>query len=126
MPIKSVQPMLFNMSPDQVRNLPFQEKSAWFRYHLERFRISWMNGADYMKIDRNNVLMSSLNQTKKVNMFKEVKIEFVGDKVNDAGGLLREWMHLVIKEMFDVSTGMFQLCNTDDVMYKLKWDEDID
>ena len=45
-------------------------------------------------------------------MFKEVKIEFVGDKVNDAGGLLREWMHLVINEMFDESTGIFTLCNS--------------
>jgi E3 ubiquitin-protein ligase HUWE1 len=60
-----------------------------------------MNGADFMKIEKNNVLMSSLIQSKKVNMYKEVKIEFVGDKVNDAGGLLREWMHMVIKEMFD-------------------------
>lgn len=48
------------------------------------------------------------------------------DKVNDAGGLLREWMHMVIKEMLDFSTGIFQLCKTDDIMYKLKWDEDID
>jgi hypothetical protein len=28
--------------------------------------------------------------------------------------------------MFDDSTGIFKLCNTDDTMYKLKWDEDID
>ena len=56
-------------------------------------------------------------------MYKEVKIEFVGDKVNDAGGLLRQWMHLVINEMFDLSTGIFKLCKTDDPMYKLKWDE---
>ena len=114
------------MSPEQIMNLSFQEKSTWFRHHLERFRVSWMNGADFMRIEKNNVLMSSLIESKKVNMFKEVKIEFAGDKVNDAGGLLREWMHLVIKEMFDEFTGIFTLCNTDDVMYKLKWDEDID
>jgi hypothetical protein len=60
-----------------------------------------MKGADFMHIEKNNVLMSSLIESKKVNMYKEVKIEFVGDKVNDAGGLLREWMHLVINEMFD-------------------------
>ena len=79
-----------------------------------------------MRIEKNNVLMCSLIQSKKVNMYKEVKIEFAGDKVNDAGGLLREWMHLVIHEMFDESTGIFRLCNTDDTMYRLKWDEDID
>jgi hypothetical protein len=72
------------------------------------------------------VLMSSLVQAFKVNMYKEVKIEFIGDKVNDAGGLLREWIHMVIKEIFDDSTGIFTTANTDDIMYKLKWDEDID
>jgi len=35
-------------------------------------------------------------------------------------------MSMVIKEMFDEFTGMFTLCKTDDIMYKLKWDEDID
>ena len=32
-----------------------------------------------------------------LNMHKEVKIQFINDKVNDAGGLLREWIHMVIK-----------------------------
>lgn len=73
-PVKVFQQFILNMSPEQIRNLSFQEKSAWFRYHLERFRISWMNGADYMKIEKNNVLMSSLIEAKKVNMYKEVKI----------------------------------------------------
>ena len=81
-----------------------------------------MNGADYMKISKNNVLMTSLMEVKHVNMYKEVKIKFMGDKVEDAGGLLREWMHLVIDEMFDPSTGMFRRCKTDDPMYRLKWD----
>ena len=42
-----------------------------------------------MKIEKTNVLMSSLVSYEKINMHKEVKIEFIGDKVNDAGGLLR-------------------------------------
>ena len=53
-------------------------------------------------------------------------MRFLGDKVNDAGGLLREWMRLVIAEMFDYSTGIFQICNTSDTMYRLKWDEEVD
>jgi hypothetical protein len=28
--------------------------------------------------------------------------------------------------MFDFSTGIFAICKTDDIMYKLKWDEEID
>ena len=42
-----------------------------------------------MKISKNNVLMTSLMAVKTVNMYKEVKINFIGDKVEDAGGLLR-------------------------------------
>ena len=61
-----------------------------------------------------------------MNMHKEVKIEFLGEKVNDAGGLLREWIHMVFKEVFDDSTGIFMVGNTDDITYKLKWDEDLD
>ncbi len=70
--------------------------------------------------------MSSLVEYQKVNMHKEVKIEFIGDKVNDAGGLLREWIHMVVKEIFDQETGILAIANTDDIMYKLKWDEDLD
>lgn len=33
--------------------------------------------------------MTSLSAISKVNMHKEVKINFANDKVNDAGGLLR-------------------------------------
>ena len=55
-----------------------------------------------------------------------MKIEFVGEKVNDAGGLLREWIHMVFKEVFDDTTGIFMIANTDDITYKLKWDEDLD
>lgn len=86
----------------------------------------WTQGADYMKLEKDNILINSLNEVKKVNMHKEVKIEFVGDKVNDAGGLLREWIYLVIKEMFDYPTGLFNIANTDDIMYKLKWDSELD
>lgn len=59
-------------------------------------------------------------------MHKEVKIQFLGEKVNDAGGLLRQWIHMVIKELFDFNTGLFTLASTEDIMYKLKWDDETD
>ena len=61
---------LIEFTPEQVRNLKFQEKNYWFRYHLEKKRISWTNGADYMQIEKTNVLMSSLVAYTKVNMHK--------------------------------------------------------
>lgn len=59
-----------------------------------------------MKVEKENVLMTSIYAANKVNMHKEVKIQFADDKVNDAGGLMREWMHMIIKEMFS-ETGIF-------------------
>jgi E3 ubiquitin-protein ligase HUWE1 len=41
--------------------------------------------------------MTSIMAASKVNMHKEVKVQFADDKVNDAGGLLREWMHMITK-----------------------------
>lgn len=64
-----------------------------------------------MKVEKDNVLMTSIYSANKVNMHKEVKIQFADDKVNDAGGLLREWMHMIIKEMFG-ETGIFEKTNT--------------
>ncbi len=39
-----------SLNEKEVRKLSFQEKIFWFRNHLEKKRISWMNGADFMKI----------------------------------------------------------------------------
>ena len=36
----------------------------------------------------------------KINLRKELKIVFSDEVVEDAGGLLREWMHITIKEIF--------------------------
>ena len=34
-----------------------------------------------------------------------MKISINGDKVQDAGGLLREWVHMITKEIFEKNTG---------------------
>ena len=41
--------------------------------------------------------MSCHDQMKKTNFHKEVKIKFDDEFVEDAGGLLREWIHLALK-----------------------------
>ena len=43
----------------------------------------------------------------------------MGDNVLDAGGLLREWIHLISEEMFDPSVGLFLRANTDELTYKI-------
>lgn len=33
---------------------------------------------------------------------------------------------MIIKEIFDVNTGLFTFANTDETMYKLNWDKELD
>lgn len=53
-----------------------------------------------MEIHTDNVLLTSLTAIEQVDLHKEVKISINGDKVQDAGGLLREWVHMITKEIF--------------------------
>ena len=48
------------------------------------------------------------------------------DKVNDAGGLLREWTHMIMKEILDYNIGIFVIADTDDVTYKINSEAEID
>jgi E3 ubiquitin-protein ligase HUWE1 len=52
-----------------------------------------------LTVDSNNLIKSSLAAISKCDMHKEVKIGFQGDKVLDAGGLMREWLFLLFKEL---------------------------
>lgn len=83
-------------------------------------------GSDHLKVEINNVLLSSMVCIMKCNMHKEVKVDFVGDQVLDAGGLLREWLHLLFKELTHYGLGLFVLAETEDVCYRLNPDLQLD
>lgn len=109
------------LSAQEASKLPFEEKRKWFRTALEMHRIPWTQGADILRVDRAFLLDSSIKSFQKCNLFKviscdvkaanvihiqEVKVEFKGDeKVNDAGGLMREWMSLMVKELVKPDIG---------------------
>jgi hypothetical protein len=48
-----------------------------------------------------------------------LKIKLSGEEVDDAGGVLREWMHLCVKDIFSSEiAGLFRLCKTDETAYR--------
>lgn len=56
-----------------------------------------------------------------INPRKEIKIEFVNEeKINDAGGLLREWVHLISKEITNRDIGLFKIADGDEYFYKFE------
>ena len=71
--------------------------------------------------------MSTLGAIHGINWHKEVKVIIAGEeKVLDAGGLLREWINLTVKEMMHPDSGMFVLADTEDATYKINADADTD
>ncbi|KRX03901.1 HECT-domain-containing protein [Pseudocohnilembus persalinus] len=108
------------------QQLAFPQKYEIFRSEVEKFRIPWQQGADWVTITKDSVLLSSLMEIQKVNLYKEVKVKIQGEKVEDAGGVLREWAHLIMKEAIDQFSGLFIMADTEDVTYKINNEADND
>ena len=55
-------------------------------------------------ISWDNVLIETLNQFETVddiNLKGDLKIFFIDEEADDAGGVIREWINLLIDELFD-------------------------
>eukprot|EP00358_Blepharisma_japonicum_P005084 CAMPEP_0202944272 /NCGR_PEP_ID=MMETSP1395-20130829/5007_1 /ASSEMBLY_ACC=CAM_ASM_000871 /TAXON_ID=5961 /ORGANISM="Blepharisma japonicum, Strain Stock R1072" /LENGTH=217 /DNA_ID=CAMNT_0049642839 /DNA_START=358 /DNA_END=1011 /DNA_ORIENTATION=+ len=52
-------------------------------------------------------------------MRKEFQISFQGEIAQDAGGLMREWVNLLIKVLFAPDLGLFEFTKTEEVAYTI-------
>ena len=74
-------------------------------------RISFLRECLTLVIDRANILDDSYSQfitTDGFDFHKEIKIFFVGEVAQDAGGLMREWITEITKVIFKNDTGLFK------------------
>ena len=98
----------------------FEEKVDYLRYDISKKKIDFTDGSETLYISRENVLENSMVQLEIINLFKEVKIIFTGEESSDAGGLIREWLTILFKELMDEKTGLFERSETDEVSYIIK------
>ena len=98
----------------------FEEKVDYFRYDISKKKIDFTDGCENLFINRENVLENSMVQLSILNLYKELKIIFTGEESNDAGGLIREWLTILFKEILDSKTGLFELSDTEEVSYIVK------
>ena len=98
----------------------FEEKVDYLRYDISKKKIDFTDGGETLYISRENVLENSMVQLEIINLFKEVKIIFTGEESSDAGGLIREWLTILFKELMDPKTGLFERSDTDEVSYIIK------
>ena len=95
----------------------FEEKVDYLRYDISKKKVDFTEGCETLYISRENVLENSMVQLEILNLFKEIKIIFTGEESSDAGGLIREWLTILFKELLDPKTGLFERSDTDEVSY---------
>ena len=105
--------------PRGKKNGTFEEKVDYLRYDISKKKIDFTDGCETLYITRENVLENSLVQSVILNLFKEIKIIFIGEESSDAGGLIREWLTILFKELLDPKTGLFERSDTDEVSYMI-------
>ena len=95
----------------------FEEKVDYLRYDISKKKVDFTEGCETLYISRENVLENSIVQLEILNLFKEIKIIFTGEESSDAGGLIREWLTILFKEILDPKTGLFERSDTDEISF---------
>lgn len=68
-----------------------------------------------LQINRNNILEDSMNQITNTNLSLKnpLKITFVGEPGDDAGGVKKEYFQILVKSIFNENSDMFTTMNND-------------
>ena len=98
-----------------ISKIEFQEKITKFKSNL---KLSYkLTSSCDLYIDRKNIIQSSINELKKSKANEEIYINFIGEEGIDSGGLLREWLNLLFKELFDEKNGLFIKSDNEEISY---------
>lgn len=79
------------------------QRIMYFKNELEKKRISFLDDSITLVINRDNILEDTLNQISTTDAFdfhKEIKIFFIDEEAQDAGGVLKEWVFSLLKQIF--------------------------
>ena len=102
--------------------MTFAEKSKWFRQKCDLLRYPWEEGSLRIFVRRSNLLEDSVDAIAPLSR-KEMRmvwrVEFIGEKGIDAGGLSREWFDLATKNIFDPNWGLWQSSATNQMCMQI-------
>ena len=106
-----------NSRINKSENIDFNVKIEELHKEIGKKKISWEEGAEYLNINRMNIIRESLKQIDDINIFKEWKINFIGETNYDAGGIMREWFTTLFKSLEDEKLNLFIQSETDTFSY---------
>ena len=76
-----------------------------------------LSTSKYIVIDRNKIISSSIKELNKVPLKDQIKIKFIGEECIDAGGVIREYLTVLFKEILDPKTDLFEKTENDEISY---------
>ncbi len=91
--------LVSNFSTILTKELPFEEKHKRFKSNLQSLKVDWRESYCTLELDREHLLSQSISQFNKIDPYKELHINFKGEISHDAGGIIREWLTVIFKEL---------------------------
>lgn len=97
----------------------FEDKVMIFKELLQKLKIDWRKGSENININREEIITQSMTQFKSINPYKELKINFIGEVNQDAGGLIREWLTVLFQELLSEKMKLFEKADTNEFSLKI-------
>lgn len=104
----------------------FEERQSIFKINLQKLKIDWREGSDFITINRDKIIESSMDELSKANIYREIKVKFKGEEDGDAGGMIREWLTLLFQEFQKSENKLFTKADTSDFSLKVFNNKNID
>ncbi|OMJ89469.1 hypothetical protein SteCoe_8368 [Stentor coeruleus] len=90
------------------------------RNNLNSLRVSWEQSYVNLQVSREDLFVDSLELMLGFNeqaLRSEFHIQFKGEQAQDAGGLTKEWLNLMIKDLLSDGFRLFHLTETEEPRY---------
>ena len=95
----------------------FEQKIEKLKKAISQVKIPWEDGFCQLDLNRNNLLIESMDKIQKVDLHKELKINFIGEVSYDAGGIMREWFTTIFQTLEGEKLKLFIVSDTNEFSY---------
>jgi hypothetical protein len=105
---------------------PFPEKLKWFKEKIKAIRGGPKERVDF-HVRREDVVNSSNSSYHRLKddvekMRQKWKIKFEGEEGIDQGGVTKDWLELMARQLFRPEYGLFKVSEVDDATYRINPD----
>ncbi|CAK9787037.1 hypothetical protein CC85DRAFT_263373 [Cutaneotrichosporon oleaginosum] len=113
----------FSLLVQNSRVLEFDNKRSWFFQRLKRRR-SEQQGVHplHLNVRRQYVFQDSysalLHRAGDEIKYGKINVKFINEDGVDAGGVTREWYHVLAQQIFDPDYALFEPCAADNQTYQ--------